>query len=391
MKNYIEDVYRNVKIDEGPQAIENLLLEIYFNQGISTKELARKTLLPVPLVAAVKKEFIKAGLAVQDRGVRLSAEGLSFIENVMGYKGLNKALYNRLMNDEWNFEDDFKEEKEKLNRLFNERPLVDVTVDQSKCTVETSIRRAVLCLKYHCLIGKEILCAGDDDLVSISLGFLLKKLFHDIGRSNTKVYIFDIDERFLKYIDEISKAEKLPIHCINTDLRYPVDNKYLKKFDCFFTDPPYTLQGMNLFLSRGVSSLKSIMGLPVFLSFAHKSPDFTMEMQRSFLKMGLAISEIIPRFNRYEGAEIIGNSGQMLVLKTTGSTCPEITDFFNDVIYTGEIKKSMRIYKCKKCGLSIRVGSKEEYRTIEELKNKKCPNCNDNVFELESKTYYKDV
>lgn len=391
MKDYIEYVYGNVKINEGPQAIENLLLEIYFNEGISSKELARKTLLPVPLAVAIKKEFIKAGLVVQDRGVKLLDKGISYIENELGYKGLNKALYKRLMDDEWDYDNDFNEEKEKLNKLFDERPLVDVTVDQSKCTVETSIKRAILCLKYHSLIGKKILCVGDDDLVSISLGFLLKKLFTDIGMCNTKIYIFDIDERFLKYIDYISQIENLPIECIKTDLREPIDENYRNKFDCFFTDPPYTLQGMSLFLSRGISALKESMGLPIFLSFAHKSPDFTMEMQKEFIKMGLVISEVVPRFNKYEGAEIIGNSGQMLVLKTASSTNPKIMDYFNDDIYTGEIKKSIRIYKCKRCGLEIKVGFKEEYRTIEDLKNKKCPNCKEDIFDLESKTYYTNI
>lgn len=391
MINYIEHVYSNVNIDEGPQAIENLLLEIFFNEGISSKELARKTLLPVPLVAAIKREFIKAGLVVQDRGIRLSGEGINYIENQLGYKGLNKVLYNKLVNDEWNLDEDFKEEKIKLNKLFDERPQVDVTVDQSKCTVETSIKRAILCLKYHSLIGKEILCVGDDDLVSISIGFLIKKLFSDVNMSNTNICIFDVDKRFLNYIEEIAQTENLPILCINTDMRLPLDDKYKKKFDCFFTDPPYTLQGMTLFLSRGISSLKNRMGLPIFLSFAHKSPDFTMEMQKEFINMGLAAAEIVPRFNKYEGAEIIGNSSQMIVLKTTGQTNPSIEAFFNDAIYTGEIRRTIRIYKCKKCGLAIKVGFKEEYKTIEELKNKRCPKCNDNIFEMESKTNYIDI
>jgi predicted methyltransferase len=391
MINYIEHVYSNVNIDEGPQAIENLLLEIFFNEGISSKELARKTLLPVPLVAAIKREFIKAGLVVQDRGIRLSGEGVNYIENQLGYKGLNKVLYNKLVNDEWNLDEDFKEEKIKLNKLFDERPQVDVTVDQSKCTVETSIKRAILCLKYHSLIGKEILCVGDDDLVSISIGFLIKKLFSDVSISNTNICIFDVDKRFLNYIEEIAQTENLPILCVNMDMRLPLDDKYKKKFDCFFTDPPYTLQGMSLFLSRGISSLKNRMGLPIFLSFAHKSPDFTMEMQKEFINMGLVAAEIVPRFNKYEGAEIIGNSGQMIVLKTTGKTNPSIEAFFNDAIYTGEIRRTIRIYKCNKCGLAIKVGFKEEYKTIEELKNKRCPKCNDNIFEMESKTNYADI
>lgn len=388
MTDYIDQVYKKVKIDEGPQAIENLLLEIYFYEGISTKELARKTLIPVPIAAAIKKELIKMGLVVQDRGVRLSKTGIDYIENQMGYRCINKKVYNRLINDEWTLSEDFKEEMEKLNRVFNERPQVDVTVDQSKCTVETSIKRAILSLKYHCLIGKDVLCIGDDDLVSISIGFVLKKLFADVRVSNTNIYVFDVDKRFLKYIEEIAIRENLPITCVNMDMRHAINEKYRKKFDCIFTDPPYTLPGMCLFLSRGISSIRDRKGLPIFLSFAHKSPDFTIDMQKKFITMGLATSEIIPRFNRYEGAEIIGNSGQMIVLTTTRNTKPYIEEDYNDDIYTGEIKKSYRIYRCKNCGLNIKVGYREKYKTIEELKDRKCPKCNENSFELEEKTYY---
>jgi predicted methyltransferase len=255
MEDYIERVSKNVNIEEGPQSIENILLEIYFQEGISSKELSRKVLLPIPIVSAVKKEFIKAGLAIQERGIRLSEEGRAYVGKHLGFSGINLSLYGRLMKHEWDMEKEFKDELEALGRIFDGRPQVDVTVDQSKCTVETSIKRAVLCLQYHSLIGKEILCVGDDDLVSVSLGFLIRKLFTDIKMSNTRIHIVDIDKRFLEYIESVSKRENLPIECHYADLKQPLSEELCGRFNCFFTDPPYTLEGMSLFLSRGVSSL----------------------------------------------------------------------------------------------------------------------------------------
>jgi predicted methyltransferase len=42
--------------------------------------------------------------------------------------------------------------------------------------------------------------------------------------------------------------------------------------------------------------------------------------------MGLTVSEIIAKFNTYKGASIIGNTGQMIILKTTNATKALIKD-----------------------------------------------------------------
>jgi predicted methyltransferase len=158
-----------------------------------------------------------------------------------------------------------------------------------------------------------------------------------------------------------------------------------EQYDCFFTDPPYTLQGMTLFISRGISGLRKKKGLPIFLSFAHKSPDFTLAMQREFIRMGLMTREVIPCFNEYEGAVMIGNRGQMIILKTTESTSPDITSTFEDAVYTGEVKRTLRTYRCKQCEAPILVGLGGDFVTIEELKNRGCSSCNNDAFDLINK------
>ncbi len=382
MENYLETVNKNVNIDEGIQAITNTLINIYFKEGISTKELARKNFLPIPVITAIKKELIKCDLVVQDRGVRLTRKGRGFVEQNLGFYGLNVELYTKLFSESWNDIKEINEVKEALNEIFINRPQADVTIDQSKCTVDTAIKRAVLCLRNSSLIGKRILCIGDDDLVSIALGFLLKKLFNDIRYSKTKIFVMDIDNRILDYISSIAKKEELPINCEYVDLRSPLSESFKGQFDCFFTDPPYTLQGMNLFLSRGLEALRDESGLNIFLSYAHKSPEFELNMQKCFVDMGLMVSEILTAFNNYDGAEIIGNMGQMIILKTTSSSKSLIENCYQEPIYTGELKVTVRLYKCKECGEIMKVGFSERFNTIEELKEKGCYKCNNKVFQL---------
>lgn len=381
MVNYIQEVSKNVNIQEGEQAIENILLNIYFEEGISNKELSRNNLLPIPVIVAIKKEFIKYGLLIQSGGARLTEEGIYFIENKLGFRGIRKDLYIKLLKETWE-EDEVFEMKSILSKIFKERPLVDVTIDQSKCTLDTAIKRAILCLQNYSLVGKDILCVGDDDLVSIAIGFLLKKLFNDIECCNTKIYVMDIDNRILTYIEGIAQKEGLPIKCVRIDLRKPLPKNFVQQFDCLFTDPPYTLEGMKLFLSRGVEALKKQNCLPIFLSYGHKSPDFEFAMQQCFIDMGLIVSKVMARFNIYEGAGVIGNTGQMIILRTTSNSKTLMETFYQGPLYTGELKKTVRSYRCRNCGATTRVGVPEKIKTIEQLKLKGCGKCGNEIFSL---------
>lgn len=382
MLNYIEEVNTNIKLEEGKKTIEDILVKVYFEEGISTKELARNNILPIPIVAAIKKEFIKKGLIIQDRGTRLTAKGIRFVEEQLGFKEINRALYMKLLMEPWKEHKEIIEIKEELKVIFNNRPQVDVTIDQSKSSVDTSLKRAILSLKNHTLIGKRILCIGDDDLVSVALGFLLKRLFNNTICHNTKITVMDIDKRVTDYISNIAIKESLPIECKCVDLRIPLTDDFKNQFDCFFTDPPYTLKGMNLFLSRGIEALKDDSGLTIYFSYAHKSPDFQLAMQKYFLSMGLMISEVIARFNAYEGAGVIGNTGQMIILKTTNVTKSLIQTSYKGPLYTGELKTIIRFYRCTKCGEVIKVGVTEKFNTIEKLKSKGCYKCNNQAFKL---------
>ncbi len=387
VEDMLQDVAHAVKLQEGTVVLENIMLSLMLNTGLSTKELALKVLLPVPVIAAIKNELKKRGLvAAQGNGTILTHQGRVYVERTLGYAGLDIPQYTRFKNGTWDMAHDFASEQPVLAQIFAERPQVDVSIDQSKCTIETSLRRAVLCLQHGSLVGKRILCIGDDDLVSISLGVLLKKVIPERTGRTGVITVLDIDSRFTAYISHAAQMLGLPIDCQTVDVRQPLPDVLQDQYDCFLTDPPYTLPGMELFLSRGIEALKQQPDLAVFFSFAHKPPGFTLNMQRSLLDMGLIITEVIPRFSQYEGAGIIAGTGQMMILHTTSKTSPMVKEAFEGAIYTGELRCTVRSYRCMSCQLLIEVGTTQEIKTIEALKAASCPACHGQSFELRKRT-----
>lgn len=380
----IKKIYKNVNLKEGKTIIEKFLLNLYFFEKLSTNELAKKLFIPIPLTTAIKNETIKFGLVKQNNGIMLSDDGINYIENFMGYYGVNKKLYRKILEDIEDIDliNFYKKLYNKVDEVMRRRVEVDVTIDQSKCTTITAIKRVIIGLKNYSIIGKKVACVGDDDLISITINIVLKELFKEKIKS-TQIYVIEKDKRIIEYINKISKSLELEnIKIIELDLFKEIGDNIEKNIDTVYTDTPYTYNGLKLFLSRAVEFMKKETGLNIFLSFEHKSQDEMLKIEILLYNMGLSISEIFLRFNQYEGAGILGGESQLIILKTTNNTMPIIKGEYNEIIYTGEIKKTKRKYKCKNCSKEYWIGIGEKYSTIEQLKIKGCEKCNHNVFEL---------
>ena len=386
--NYIQDLEESISIKEGKEIIEKVFQELYFDEPLSNKKISQRTMLPVPVVTALKKEGIKLSVWEQcECGMRLTIVGQEYVEQILGYEGVNSVLYSQLMKNEEARKAYADVLSKKYRTAFEERPLADVTLDQAQCTVQTAFRRALLCLAHGTLVGKNILCLGDDDFISLAIGFLLKELFPAKESYPTNIHVLDVDARHLDCLLRQAREYDLPVSCEQIDLRMPFPTHLLGRFDCLFTDPPYTQEGASLFLSRAISTLKEERGLKIFFSFGSRPTNEYYWLQKCFMLHGLCIKDILAQFNEYEGAALLGNKGQMLVLETTVYTrtvIPVEKKGRND-IYTADRHPKQNHYCCKQCGQSYAVGCDKDFRTIKDLKEHGCPTCGCQIFRRKHK------
>lgn len=388
--NYINEISKKVNLKESKKIVEQFLINLYIHQTMSTKALSHKLILPIPIVTAIKKEFIKLGVVVQRNGIALTDVGMKYVEEDMKYAGLDVDLYIALLSNDGIRERYIEKLESQINKIYEERPQVNVTLDQAFGTAETAIKRAILCLQNNTLIGKAVLCVGDDDLVSIAISFLLLDLFPGNKQIKSRIVVFDVDKQLTQYILNVGKKYKFSIECHEINLKEPLPLKFLNVFDCFLTDPPYTQEGMILFLSRGIGALKQEKGNSIFLSYGKKPLEENFKVQEEIINHGLSIKNIKDSFNEYHGASLLGNQSQMFILETTESTKTLINpDFkYTKPIYTREINPLERHYKCKKCGHLILMSTKggTKFKTIEQLKDEGCPECGNASFDLLNKS-----
>jgi predicted methyltransferase len=232
-------------------------------------------------------------------------------------------------------------------------------------------------LRAGSLEGRRIIILGDDDSVSLALGLVGK---HLAGRPLARrVTVLELDPERRAFIERVAAAEEIEVEVIAHDLRKVLPAGIAGAFDVFETDPPYTLEGAELFLTRAVEALERGRGEGYF-SFAHWPPRRMLELQRGMGELGLAIKAVHPSFNAYQGAAVLGGTGQLIELSATGARLDEAEDW-RGPLYTAEVAPRERSYRCTRCRKSFHLGEGGVPATIERLKAQGCPACGNHRFE----------
>jgi predicted methyltransferase len=200
------------------------------------------------------------------------------------------------------------------------------------------------------------------------------------------VVAVDTDNRILTHLRDIAVAEGVLIGLVRHDLRQPLPRDLQGQFDTVSTDPPYTLSGLKLFLSRAVQAVNPDGGR-IYFHFGHKPPGEQVEMQSAIAQMGLAIRQIVPGFNEYVGAGVLAGVSDLYVLEVTEDAVPLIEGEYAGLLYTGQLRPTLRTYACTNCGTQITVGGEAggQFDTIEKLKEAGCPTCGEHLFRLVSR------
>jgi len=156
-------------------------------------------------------------------------------------------------------------------------------VGQCPVLPETALRRALLVGDAAEVGQKDVLCIGDDDLVSVALAAL-----------GHRVTVFDIDDYLLGFLGSIRDELGLAITFEEVDLLDPLPAAQTARFDVFLTDPMSNRDCFELFLSRAFALLK-----PGGRGFVAVYPPTARLFRTVAGEMGFAIDRWHRRHNRY--------------------------------------------------------------------------------------------
>ncbi|MHA2049811.1 MAG: adenosylmethionine decarboxylase [Promethearchaeota archaeon] len=334
-------IAERAQLAEGFEGIRLVLLTMFRFPSLKNKIVSQKTGIAIPTLAATRNELVKAGIIEK--------------KNFLGKKGREWIMENLNLKFEYdplpvNFESVIKEIPTEFSYLhtiknfLENRPPPEFALDQSHADFSTVIKKALYLLKKGDIEGRKILFLGDDDLISLAVG---------ITNLAEEITVLDIDNRILDYLSKT--VEELSINNFNVlphDLRKPCPNEILNKFDVVVMDPPYTNEGLRLFLKRASQVLKSninidgtshpLIGKTCLLSFGNKPPEEMQKLQFSILDHGFTINEMIPDFNHYKGASIIGQFSHLYYLHSIKSPSSKYNlNFTTRPIYTSEMKSKV--------------------------------------------------
>ncbi|HET9496022.1 MAG TPA: bis-aminopropyl spermidine synthase family protein [Chloroflexia bacterium] len=392
----LRSIAERADLREGPSGVEEVLRAVYRAgqdpdaEPLAARALARMVRMPVPVITAIRRELEKEGVLQPGPHLQLTPEASRAMADTWGWGGQAAAQQGVICPEcggtgvaprgpEW------ERVLGLLRKHFEANPRVDVTLDQSHCTPETNLRRVALMHEQGALAGKHVLVLGDDDSVSAAIALLGKVAGKD-GRLAKRVVAVDTDERILRHLRDIAMQEGVIVGLVRHDLREPLPEDLRAEFDTVSTDPPYTLPGLMLFLSRAVEALYPEGGR-IYLHFGHRPPDEQVEVQQAIASMGLVIEQMVPNFNEYVGAGVLAGVSDLYVLSATRGTEPLVTGEFDQALYTGQVRPTLRTYACTSCGTQYGVGGEAggQFATIEALKEQGCPACGGTSFRLISR------
>lgn len=189
----------------------------------------------------------------------------------------------------------------RFEELAAPRPEPILQYDQGYVTPETTVSRVVLMADRGDLEGKRLLVLGDDDLVSLAAG---------LSGLPREVVVLEIDDRLVDFINDVARQLRLPVMAREYDFRRELPEEYVGYFDTFITDPPETLEALEVCLGRGLISLSG-QGCAGYFGLTHAESSLTKwnKVQQLLVgKFGAVITDIIEDFNHYENWDYLLSS-----------------------------------------------------------------------------------
>jgi len=329
----VGEIASAIGLAEGEAGVRSVVAALARLEPVSIAKVSRASRLPAPIVASVCGELRKRGLVAHERPARLTAAGRDVFGGVE--LRLPSTTCTACDGRGGSLPRELAPAVRDVARLARAAPPPRFELDQCHCTVETKLRRVLALHEADALVGRRILVLGDDDLVSLALERVVRRL--GSARTIANLTVLDVDPAVVRFVRERLARARFPVSCLAHDLREPLPPALVGSFDTVVTDPPYTALGARLFLSRAVDTLRP--GGSIFLSFGASRRGVFFRVQQELTEMGLAIEALTPDFNRYVGAGVLGGTSDLVRLRASASVRPLVTGHVAGPLYTADVRR----------------------------------------------------
>jgi len=134
-----------------------------------------------------------------------------------------------------------------VKQICLERVPISPLYSQLHVDEKALLERARLISTFIYSKEQKIIILGDDDALSLIVGSMLPK---------NKIIVLEIDSRIVNWINKMANSMKLNVQAYPYDARKTPDPNFIGIGDLFFSDPPYTANGIRLFAGRGIQLTK---------------------------------------------------------------------------------------------------------------------------------------
>jgi len=289
VKEIVEKVKEKTDIPVYERTVRNVISAVQSSSDIwRIVDLSEE---PLPLVVAILEVLRDLGYIQFRDGVFLTEEGKRFAERYgIGRREDYTCPYCKGKTVDI---EAFKDLLERFKEIVKNRPEPKHEFDQAYVTPETTVARVIFMHTRGDLENREVFVLGDDDLTSIAL--MLSGL-------PKRIAVLDIDHRLTEFIEKT--AEEIGydnIEIFTFDLRKPLPEYALRKFDTFITDPPETVDAIRAFVGRGIATLKG-PGCAGYFGITRRESSLNKwrDIQKLLLnEFQVVITDIVRNFNEY--------------------------------------------------------------------------------------------
>ncbi|QIS09043.1 bis-aminopropyl spermidine synthase family protein [Nocardia arthritidis] len=214
-----------------------------------------------------------------------------------------------------------------IEELIERAPAARQDIDHVSATAETVVRRALWLESTFDTRGAHVLFVGDHDLTSIATALICR---------DAQITVVDLDERILEFIAGEAARLGVAARCLFGDFRLGFPTAATGFADLVVTDPPYTPEGVKLFLARGLEGLgdKENSRLLLAYGFSARQPALGLKVQNAIRELHLTVEAMLPRFNRYLGAQAVGSAADWYALRPTSKSWRTLDSAAAANIYT---------------------------------------------------------